>query len=155
MSGPAAQHALICRMGTRLCALPLSHVVETLRPLQVKPLTGAPEHVLGVTLIRGVAQPVIDVARLLGENGAEIGRYVTLRVGERRVALAVGQVLGTRELARAEMQDLPPLLREAGQGSVTALSTIDAELLWVLDSARLIPAHDLALAASDAGGLSA
>jgi len=151
----SAGHALIFRIGTRLCALPLPHIVETLRPLRVAPLAGAPEHVLGVALIRGLAQPVVDVARLLGEDEAEITRYVTLRIGERRVALAVGQVVGTRVLHPDELQDLPPLLRHAGQDSVRALGQIDAELLLVLDGARLIPDDDVMQAAVAAQGLPA
>lgn len=151
----SAKHALICRIGTRLCALPLQHVVETLRPLPVAPLAGAPAHVLGVALIRGLGQPVVDMARLLGEGDAEVTRYVTLRLGERRVALAVGQVLGTRELALDELQDLPPLLRNAGQDSVAALGQIDAELLLVLNSTRLIPPAEVMEAAADAEGLAA
>lgn len=137
------QHSLLCRIGTRLCALPLAHVLETLRPLKVAPLTGAPDHVLGVALIRGVAQPVIDVARVLGERDAPVLRYVTLQVGERRVALAVGAVLGTRTLNRDELQELPPLLRHAGHGTLTALGKIDAELLLVLDSAKLLPEDEI------------
>jgi len=151
----SAGHTLICRIGTRLCALPLTHVVETLRPLRATPLAGAPEYVLGVALIRGIGQPVVDVARLLGEDDAEITRYVTLRIGERRVALAVRQVVGTRVLDLDELQDLPPLLRHVGQDSVRALGQIDAELLLVLDSARLIPQDEVMLAAAAAEGLPA
>ena len=148
----SAKHALVCRIGTGLCALPLQHVVETLRPLPMAPLAGAPKYVLGVALIRGVAQPVIDVARLLGEQDAEITRFVTLRIGERRVALAIGQIVGTRVLAREEMQELPPLLRDAGHGSLAALGKLDAELLLVLDSARLIPEDEVLRAAVNAEG---
>ncbi len=133
--------SLLCRVGSRLCALPLQHVLETLRPLPVEPLSGAPEHVLGIALIRGVAQPVVDVARLLGEPDAQVTRYITILVGERRVALAVGAVLGTRPLMKDAWQQLPPLLRHAGQEAVAALGELDAELLLVLDSARLVPAE--------------
>ena len=133
--------SLLCRVGSRLCALPLQHVLETLRPLPVEPLSGAPEQVLGIALIRGVAQPVVDVARLLGEPDAQVTRYITILVGERRVALAVGAVLGTRPLMKDAWQQLPPLLRHAGQEAVAALGELDAELLLVLDSARLVPAE--------------
>ncbi len=139
MNEQAAGQFLLCRVGPRLCALPLSCVLETLRPLPVEPLTGAPAHVLGIALIRGVVQPVVDLARLLGEQDAQASRYVTLLVGERRVALAVGQVLGTRDLSRRDLQALPPLLREAGRESIAALGRLDAELLLVLDGARLLP----------------
>lgn len=63
------QHALICRVRTWLCALPLAHVVETLRPLPVRGLAGAPSFVLGLALLRGQAVPVVDAAQLLIEAG--------------------------------------------------------------------------------------
>lgn len=134
---------LVVRAGAaRWCALPLGHVVETLRPLALEPLAGAPGHVLGIALIRGIAQPVVDLARLLGTCAGpadDITRLVTLRVGTRRVALAVAAVQGLRRIAPQAWQPLPPLLREAGQEAVAALATLDAELLLVLDSARLLP----------------
>jgi chemotaxis signal transduction protein len=54
-------------------------------------------------------------------------------VGERRVALAVAQVLGIRTL---DSGPLPPLLRA---DALLAIGTLDSELLLVLNSARLIP----------------
>lgn len=142
-SGPtAAAFALICRIGVaRLCAVPLDHVLETMRPQPVQPLSGAPDHVLGVALVRGVAQPVVDLARLLDANAQHtaVARWVTLRVGERRVALAVAEVLEVRPMPAAAAQTLPPLLRHAAGAAVAALSAMDAQLVLVLDSARLLP----------------
>ncbi len=148
MSESNADFSLLCRIGTRLCALPLQHVLETLRPLALARIVGAPDHVMGVSLIRGIAQPVVNIARLLGENDAQVTRYVSLSVDGRRVALAVSEVLGTRALPRETLQCLPPLLRHAGEQAIAALGELDAELLLVLDSARLLPAELLEEAAA-------
>lgn len=134
--------ALVCRIGAaRLCALPLHHVLETMRPQPLEALAGALPHVLGVALVRGVAQPVVDLARLLDESaaGTAIARWVALRVGERRVALAVAEVLDVRPMPVEALQPLPPLLSSAGRATVAALAALDAELVLVLDSARLLP----------------
>ena len=149
MTARGVDFLLLCRAGTRLCGLPSQHVLETLRPLPVQPLAGAPEHVLGLVLIRGIAQPVVDLARLLGEEQAQITRYVTIALNGRRVALAVGQVLGIRALARDALQALPPLLRQAGQETIAALGSLDAELLLVLDGARLVPPDTLQAQAAE------
>jgi hypothetical protein len=45
--------SLLCRVDTRLCALPLATVLETLRRLSIEPLAGAPAFVLGRSVIRG------------------------------------------------------------------------------------------------------
>jgi len=131
--------SLICRVQSRLCALPLRHVVEILRALPVEPVAGAPRFVRGLTMLRGAPVPVIDAARLLGDDGAPAQRYVSLAIGERRIALAVGEVLGVRAVPPDSVQALPPLLQEAAADSVAAIGRLDAELLLVLSSTRLLP----------------
>lgn len=131
---------LLCRVGTRLCAVPLEHVVETLRPLRVEPLAGAQDFVLGVAILRGTPVPVVDAARLLGAASSNPARFVSLRVGERSIALAVDAVEDVRVLGPAELAELPPLLREARAEVLEALGRLDADLLLVLRSASLVPA---------------
>ena len=58
--------ALVFRAGSMLCALRLADVIETMRPLGTRPLAGTPAFVRGVSIVRGVPTPVVDVARLLG-----------------------------------------------------------------------------------------
>ncbi len=132
---------LICRVGTRLCGIPLEHVLETMRPLPVAPLPQLPAFVDGLSLIRGRPTPVLDARRLLGQGAglAACERYVTLRLGARSAALAVDAVLGVRQLELSRLGELPPLLREPGNDLVLALSTLDRELLVVLEHSRLLP----------------
>jgi len=66
-------------------------------------------------------------------------RFVVVRAGDRRVALAVQGVLGVRPLARETLRALPPLLANAGAQVVTALGTLDAQLLTVLSGGYLVP----------------
>jgi purine-binding chemotaxis protein CheW len=137
---PQADLSLICRVGERLCALPLGHVVETMRPLPVEAIAGAPHFVLGLAVIRGVPVPVVDTAELLGAPATSVNRFVTVTVGERWVALAVSSVLGVREVATGSLHELPPLLHEASADVVAAIGRLDAELLLVLNATRLLPA---------------
>ncbi|KQW02895.1 hypothetical protein ASC87_00640 [Rhizobacter sp. Root1221] len=119
--------------------MPLAHVVETMRPLPVEAVAGAPHFVRGLAVIRGMPVPVVDAAHLLGELAAPANRFVTVIAGERRVALAVDSVLGVREVPTDSLHQLPPLLQEAGGDVVAAIGLLDAELLLVLSSTRLLP----------------
>jgi purine-binding chemotaxis protein CheW len=132
---------LVCRLGTRLVGLPVAHVVETMRPLPVEKLSGAPRFVSGVSVIRGVPTPVVDAGQLLGEPESRPGRFVTIRVDDRTVAFAVDEVLEVRAIPTESLRGLPPLLREAGAEAVAAIGTLDAKLLLVLHSTRLVPAE--------------
>ena len=131
--------ALVCRVDTRLCALPIGHVVEIMRPLPVEPVVGAPHFVQGFAVVRGAPVPVVDAARLLGGSSIRPERFLAITTAGRRIALAVGAVLGLRPLPSDSLAELPPLLRDAGADVIAAFSLLDAEFLLVLRSARLLP----------------
>jgi purine-binding chemotaxis protein CheW len=131
---------VLCRVTGRVCALPVELVAETLRPLPIEPVAGMPGFVLGLAVIRGAPMPVIDLARLVGAVDPEPpSRFVILRVGERRVALAVEAVIGVRSLSAVVLAKPARLLGEAGGEIVAALGVLDSELLLVLHTARLVP----------------
>lgn len=131
--------SLICRLRTCLCALPLEDIVETLRPLPIEPVSGAPGYVLGLSIIRGVPLPVVDVSQLLSGRTSTPVRLVVVKTGERRVAMAVDNVVGIQQIPADQLRDLPPLLRDAGAAVVSAVGTLDAELFMVLSGSRIIP----------------
>ncbi len=132
---------LVCRANARLCGLPLDAVEETMRPQPLRPLTAPVNHVQGLARIRGDWLAVLDLAGLLGVNATPepVRRHVVLRTGERRIALAVSEVLGVQALDPETVRALPPLLRDRDHAAVAALAERDEELLAVLDQARLLP----------------
>jgi purine-binding chemotaxis protein CheW len=130
---------LICRIGVRRCAVPVSHVAETMRPLPVEPLADMPAFVLGVAIIRGGAVPVLDAGRLVGAPCQNATRFVTIKVAGRVAALAVDSVLDVRPLPPDAVAAVPALLGEASAALVAAVGALDAELLLVLQAARLVP----------------
>jgi purine-binding chemotaxis protein CheW len=113
-------------------------VRETMRPLPIESLTGAPSFVLGLAIIRGFPVPVIDTGRLLGSPASDTRRFVSLKLGERSAALAVDDVLGIRSLPTVTLSETPPLLRGADQRLVAVIGTLDSRLLLVLEAARLV-----------------
>jgi len=131
---------MLCRIGNQLCALPLSHVVETMRPLPVRPMPGMPDFIAGLALVRGMPLPVVDAAVLTGQTAGPATRFVTLQVGARQVVMAVQEVVGIRAMAAEPFHDMPPLLGRAQGDVVAAIGTLDSEFLWLLDAARIVPA---------------
>ncbi len=144
-TGP--QKWILCRVGPRICAVPLGCVTETMRVLPITSLADPGGLVTGASIIRGVPVPVIDAGALFGEPQAAPRRLVTIRVGGRLVALAVDDVLGASEIAEHMQQELPPLLREATADAVRTIGILDGEFLLCLEASRLIP--DAALDALD------
>lgn len=137
---PSSGLALLCRARTRSCALPLVHVVETMRPLPIVPIAGVPSFVCGVSMIRGEPTPVVDLGALLGtDEPPSFARFVTVRAGGRPVALAFEEVLSLHEVPAESMAALPSLLQGASEAAVSAVAALDAGLLFVLDGARVVP----------------
>jgi purine-binding chemotaxis protein CheW len=130
---------LLCRIAKRLCALPAECVLETMRPLPVEPIAQSQSFVLGLSLIRGSPVPVVDAAAMLDGAAGRPGRFVTMQVGGRCVALAVDGVIGLRSLGADFGAALPPLLKDSASDVVAAVGTLDAELLLLLHAARAAP----------------
>jgi purine-binding chemotaxis protein CheW len=126
-------------VATRLCALPIGVVIETMRRLPVEPIAGAPAFIAGLAIIRGEPVPVVDAARLLGAEPGQAGRFVTLRSAPRPIALVVDDVLGVVRLAADQLVALPALAGALAGDVVAAVGALDARLLIVLETARLVP----------------
>jgi purine-binding chemotaxis protein CheW len=88
-----------------------------------------------VAVIRGAATPVVDLAELLTGTPGTPTRFVTVRVGDRRVALGVDAVLGVQTIEGDRYAGLPPLLEPARE-RVTALGAHDGGLLLMLQASR-------------------
>jgi purine-binding chemotaxis protein CheW len=145
-----AHLSLLFRVDGALCALPLTSIVEILRPLPVETLPEVPEFVVGLAVIRGEPVPVINLHAHTGSDLSATSRFVVLRVASRRVGLVVDEVVGLRALDHRRLGTLPELL-SATADTIDAIGTLDGELLVVLNSARLVPEHVLAL--SDLRGI--
>ncbi|HEU4682512.1 MAG TPA: chemotaxis protein CheW, partial [Gemmatimonadales bacterium] len=111
------------------------------RPLPIESIAGMPEFIRGVSVIRGAPVPVVDLGALLqtSDRSDTYGRFVTVKIGERRVAVAVDGVVGLRNLDLTQIGELPPLLRASDTHVIDAIGTCDAQLLVVLRSMRIVP----------------
>jgi purine-binding chemotaxis protein CheW len=138
---------LLCRIGASIGALALTDIRETMRPLPIEPLTGMPPFVLGVAIVRGFAAPVVDAVHVMKPAAplfppmisSPSARFVSLKLGDRTAVLAVDEVLDIRSLAPGILGDIPPLLHEAGAEQIAMIGALDAQLLFMLEAARLVP----------------
>jgi purine-binding chemotaxis protein CheW len=134
------KRALIVGLKSWLCAVPLTHVIETMRPLPVERIAGVPSFVQGISIIRGIPTPVIDLEAVAGTPSERVERFVTLRVGDKQVALSVNAVLGVRDLGGVMMmRELPPLLQRASNEVIETIGTLDKQVLMVLREGWELP----------------
>jgi purine-binding chemotaxis protein CheW len=139
MDDRAGDNALLCRIGSRLYAIALAHVVEVMRPLPIEIMAGAFTFVRGLSVIRGVPTPVVDLAILSDGNPSQPDRFISIRTGSRQIALMADSVFGIRSIPMTALRDLPPLLQGLQTDLVSAIGTLDEKLLLVLNDTRLVP----------------
>ena len=144
----AGDSSLVFRAGALLCALRLDEVIETMRPLATHPLAGTPAFVTGICIMRGIPTLVIDVARLLGGESAEVSRFVAVRTGRGPVAFATGEIQGVRPVVPGPAGRHEALLGDAPARLIAAVATIDAAPVLLLQSMRLVPDEVWAAAAA-------
>ena len=132
---------LVSRAGGKLLALALPDVVEVMRPLPISRLGGAPAFVVGASVVRGAPVPVIDAGLLLGSDPSAraSGRWISLRLGARRAALAVDEIVGAMTFDEAKLELMPPLLHGVASGAADSVATLDEQLVLVLRAGRIVP----------------
>lgn len=132
---------LIFRAMGRLCAIPTVHVLETMRPLPIQSLESAPRFVAGLSIIRGMPYPVVDLRRFFSPDVTAVPkRLIAIRVGdERRVGLLVDEVLGLCPAQALALEPLPPILKSVETEVVESIALLDGELLEVLKNGFLVP----------------
>jgi purine-binding chemotaxis protein CheW len=140
-SSQTASSVLLVRQGELRVAIPLALVVETMRPLAVDALQGQPDFVLGLSIVRGAATPVLDLGAMLASQApGRSARFVALRFDGRRAALRVDEVLGLRELRPGQLEALPPMLEQSASSVVEAIGSLDSQLLMMLQPWRVLSA---------------
>lgn len=88
---------LLFRLDDRQCALNLEQVVRVVHAVDVSPLPGSPEVVVGAIDLHGEVAPVLNMRRRFGFAEREIGvedQFIIARAKNRVVALAVDEVRG-------------------------------------------------------------
>jgi purine-binding chemotaxis protein CheW len=135
---------LLCRAGAIFVALPIEHVVETMRVLPLARVEGVPAYVLGLSVIHGTPTPVVDIGLIVNGAKNHAARLVTVRMGAKIVALAVDEVVGITAFAADAFAMLPPLLQDAATETIAGVGAVDTELLVLLRTSRLVPEDVLA-----------
>jgi purine-binding chemotaxis protein CheW len=125
MNADASQNVLVFAIETQRFALPLAAVERVIRAVEVTPVPGAPDVILGVINLQGRILPVINTRKRLGLAERELrldDHLIVAHTAARAVALVVDEV--------CDVSSLP-------HGSVVATENIAPGTQFIRGVARL------------------
>jgi purine-binding chemotaxis protein CheW len=137
---PMREQVLILSSGGVHYALSAVKTREVARVGQLVPLPGAPSRLAGVTSVRGLVLPVLDLRRVMEGTPSELGppaRLVTLRT-ERPVALLAESVDDIVEVGRAQIQKAAETDTQEGRPCRGELLLASGDRAALLDVGRLV-----------------
>lgn len=129
----------VFQLGDEEFAINVTQVREVHMPMEIFPVPGAPEFILGVINLRGRAVPVLDLKQRLGVSGYEAAnphRMVVAEAEEIEIVIPIdscGEVIDVKPDA---IQPPPANLPETLQAYITGMIEIDGRLLRLIQLRR-------------------
>ena len=147
----APREVLTLRLGGEEYGIDILRVQEIRSYEQPTRIAGAPPHVLGVTNLRGVIVPIVDLRCRFGLDAAYNTDTVTvvLGVGGRTVGAVVDSVSDVVALTAGEIKPVPAFSGAVDAGHITGIATFgDGErrrMLILLDIEQLMGCESIGL----------
>jgi purine-binding chemotaxis protein CheW len=131
---------LIFKVGQEEYGVHISQVVSIERMQDITPYPNRPAHVLGVTSIRNVVTPVVDLREALtGESlkTSDEARIIIVQVYDKEIGLVVDAATDVLDIDPDTIQH-PNLLEEKDFSYLKGISKLDHRLLILLDIEKLL-----------------
>ncbi len=151
-AAPTPNEVLTLRLGAEEYGIDILRVQEIRSYEQPTRIAGAPAHVLGVTNLRGVIVPLIDLRCRFGlETQYGSGTVtVVLSLAGRIVGAVVDAVSDVVALEPAQIQPPPAFSEAIDAGHITGIATLGegdcAQMLILVDIQALMTSGDISLA---------
>lgn len=129
------------RLGQELYGVVVKKVREILRINNISPVPGAPEHIIGITNIRGNVVSVIDGRRrinLSAQEYTDLSRMVVMESDDDIVAVVVDKVVDIIDLPESLIDSSPKFNRGGGSRYISGVIAHSDELIIILDSEKFI-----------------
>lgn len=113
---------------------------------EATPVAHSADYVLGVINLRGSVLPVIDLKARLGKGRSEQSAssvIIVMQSGERLTGVLVDAVLDILTMSDADVQEVPDVVREEGNGYVDGIAVLDGQMVTLLGIDKLTAGADL------------
>lgn len=130
------------RVGNKLYAVDITHIIEIVRWRAATPIPRAPEFIEGYMDLRGAVIPVLDLKKRLEQEPTEADsrtRIIVLRMDRRVLGFIVEEVLEITPVAEGGLRPAPGVDSSAGPHEfIKAVYNAPMGLVLVLDIASVL-----------------
>jgi purine-binding chemotaxis protein CheW len=130
------------RLGGEEYAVMVDDVKEVLKMRQLTPVPNSPDYILGVTAIRGLILPVVDLAKRLGlppVGRDDKSRIVVLNLNDGETGVAVERVTGVVKIHPEAIRPAPDTVA-GGAEFLKGIARKNEKLYILLDSEKALGA---------------
>lgn len=128
------------RLGGKDYAFPIDQTREIVELRSITPTPEVPDHIVGVTNLRGQIIPIVDLQRVLtpGSPATPSRHAVVVDVGGQLTGCLVDSVTRVVRLPQSEIQPADEILDQQNACSVDGFAKYEGTILIVLDASRVI-----------------
>jgi purine-binding chemotaxis protein CheW len=135
------EQLVVFELGNENYGLDISTVEGIIKMQTIIKMPKAPEFVEGVTNLRGMVVPVIDLRKRFGlpsiENNRDT-RIVVVFLNKTKVGMVVD---GVSEVLRVQVEDIeptPPMVSTADTTFIRGIAKLDGRLITLLDLSKVL-----------------
>jgi purine-binding chemotaxis protein CheW len=120
------------------------------RIIYLQPITAvpqAPPFVEGITNLRGMVLPVVDLRKRFGlpiEGTNGDGRIVVVEMGDTRVGMIVDGVSEVLHVSEDDIEPPSPLVTSVDSSFITGIAKVDERLVILLDLDKVLSSEEQA-----------
>jgi purine-binding chemotaxis protein CheW len=131
---------LIFKIGQEEYGVHINQVVSIERMQAITPYPNRPPHVLGVTTVREIVTPVVDLrAALTGQSleASDVTRMIIVQVYDKEIGLVVDAATDVMDITPESIQ-YPKLFEAKNVSYLKGISKLDNRLIILLDIEKLL-----------------
>ncbi|MCS6983875.1 MAG: chemotaxis protein CheW [Leptospiraceae bacterium] len=146
MSNRKDEQFLAFRLGEYLYALPISVVLEIIPSQEITPLPLAPNYLLGIVNLRGIALPILDLAAIFSKKTSTTSKtpaIIVCEVNPFSLGFYVDQVLEVFACSQQEIQKLPQLEQKTQKSHIQGTVLRDEKFVVILNADQILDMEEL------------
>lgn len=143
---PGYGQYVLFRSSGEMYGMDVAAIREIIRPGAITAVPQTPEHIEGVTRIRGEVIPVVDMARRLGLEPEDRGihaRVLVLELERCTAGLLVDSAQEVIDIPEEDVDPQPPIMASDNTAYLRGVARVDDRLVMLVDAEQLMMSDDL------------